>query len=77
VRRAPRQRRGEHARMTSDRSLLIGITGNSVVHSDADQFDLDTRFRMVREAGVGFLSIRHFSTFNVTLSPDTCHVALC
>ena len=38
--------------MTSDRSLLIGITGNSVVHSDADQFDLDTRFRMVREAGV-------------------------
>jgi len=38
--------------MSSDRSLLIGITGNSVVHSDADQFDLDTRFRMVREAGV-------------------------
>src|SRR5271168_1874447 len=38
--------------MSSDRSLLIGITGNSVVHTDADQFDLDTRFRMVREAGV-------------------------
>jgi len=34
------------------RSLLIGITGNSVVHTDADQFDLDTRFRMAREAGV-------------------------
>jgi hypothetical protein len=38
--------------MFNDRSLLIGITGNSVVHTDTDQFDLDTRFRMVREAGV-------------------------
>jgi hypothetical protein len=33
-------------------ALLFGITGNSVVHTDADAFDLDTRFRMVREAGV-------------------------
>lgn len=38
--------------MTGARTLLIGITGNSVVHTDADHFDLDTRFRMVREAGV-------------------------
>lgn len=38
--------------MPSARSLAIGITGNSVVHTDADSFDLDTRFRMVREAGV-------------------------
>ena len=38
--------------MPAAHTLLIGITGNSVVHTDADQFDLDTRFRMVREAGV-------------------------
>ncbi|HTB89411.1 MAG TPA: hypothetical protein VK743_15725, partial [Steroidobacteraceae bacterium] len=38
--------------MSSARTLLIGITGNSVVHTDADQFDLETRFRMVRDAGV-------------------------
>ena len=38
--------------MPTARSLAIGITGNSVVHTDADSFDLDTRFRMVREAGV-------------------------
>lgn len=38
--------------MKGGHCLLIGITGNSVVHTDADQFDLDTRFRMVREAGV-------------------------
>jgi hypothetical protein len=38
--------------MPSERTLLIGITGNSVVHTDADQFDLETRFRMVRDAGV-------------------------
>lgn len=31
---------------------MIGITGNSVVHTDADAFDLETRFRMVSEAGV-------------------------
>ena len=37
---------------TAAPSLLIGITGNSVVHTDADVFDLDTRFRMVVEAGV-------------------------
>jgi hypothetical protein len=38
--------------MSTARTLLIGITGNSVVHTDADQFDLETRFRMVRDAGV-------------------------
>jgi hypothetical protein len=38
--------------MLSERTLLVGITGNSVVHTDADQFDLETRFRMVRDAGV-------------------------
>jgi hypothetical protein len=38
--------------MSKARTLLIGITGNSVVHTDADLFDLETRFRMVREAGV-------------------------
>lgn len=38
--------------MLPERTLLIGITGNSVVHTDADQFDLETRFRMVRDAGV-------------------------
>ena len=38
--------------MTIASPLLFGITGNSVLHGDADVFDLDTRFRMVREAGV-------------------------
>ncbi|MFM0337439.1 xylose isomerase [Paraburkholderia fungorum] len=38
--------------MTNAATLLIGITGNSVVHTDADTFDLETRFRMVSEAGV-------------------------
>ena len=38
--------------MQAGHCLLIGITGNSVVHTDSDQFDLDTRFRMVRQAGV-------------------------
>lgn len=33
-------------------TLAIGITYNSIVHTDADSFDLDARFRMVREAGV-------------------------
>src|SRR6185295_15391338 len=34
------------------KQLMIGITGNSVVHTGADNFDVDTRFRMVKEAGV-------------------------
>lgn len=34
------------------RRLFIGMTGNSVVNTDADDFDVDTRFRMVKEAGV-------------------------
>ncbi len=39
--------------MSATRSLLFGITANSVVHTDADlHFDLETRFRMVAEAGV-------------------------
>ena len=33
------------------KALLIGITGNAVVHSDRDSFDVDTRFRMAKEAG--------------------------
>jgi len=33
-------------------ALEFGITGNGVVHTDADSFDVDTRFRMVKEAGV-------------------------
>jgi len=32
--------------------LLFGITLSNVVHTDADVFDVDTRFRMVKEAGV-------------------------
>lgn len=32
--------------------LMIGIVGNGVVHTDTDTFDVDTRFRMVKEAGV-------------------------
>ena len=35
-------------------SLLVGITGNAVVHSDQDNFDVDTRFRMAREAGFDY-----------------------
>lgn len=35
------------------KELPIGITENGVMHTDADPpFDLDTRFRMVKEAGV-------------------------
>lgn len=34
------------------KTLPIGICGNSVTHTDADNFDIDTRFRMVKEAGV-------------------------
>jgi len=33
-------------------ALEFGITGNGVVHTDADSFEVDTRFRMVKEAGV-------------------------
>jgi hypothetical protein len=32
--------------------LLIGIAGTGVVHTDADNFDVRTRFRMVKESGV-------------------------
>ena len=32
--------------------LLIGISGGGVVHTDRDNPDLDTVFRMVKEAGV-------------------------
>ena len=32
-------------------SLLVGITGNAVVQTDQDNFDVDTRFRMASEAG--------------------------
>ncbi len=32
--------------------LLIGVVGTGVMHRDGDNPDLDTRFRMVREAGV-------------------------
>lgn len=28
--------------------LLIGITGNAVVHSDRDNFDVDARFRLAK-----------------------------
>jgi hypothetical protein len=34
------------------KELLIGIAGNGVVHTDMDTFDVDTRFRMVKESGV-------------------------
>ena len=36
------------------KALLIGITGNAVVHSDRDNFDVDTRFRMAKEAGFDY-----------------------
>ena len=36
--------------MTSE--LLFGITEKGVMHTDPDEFDLDTRFRMVKESGV-------------------------
>jgi hypothetical protein len=32
--------------------LLIGVVGTGVTHFDTDDFDLDTRFRMVHAAGV-------------------------
>jgi hypothetical protein len=34
------------------KELLIGIAEAGVMHTEPDAFDLDTRFRMVREAGV-------------------------
>ena len=34
------------------RELPIGVVGSGVVHADTDTPDIDTRFRMVREAGV-------------------------
>jgi hypothetical protein len=36
------------------KTLLIGITGNSVVHTDRDNFDVDTRFRMAKAAGFDY-----------------------
>lgn len=33
------------------KGLMIGITGNSVINSGRDNFDVDTRFRMVKESG--------------------------
>lgn len=36
------------------KQLLIGITGNAVVNSDRDNFDVDTRFRMAKEAGFDY-----------------------
>ena len=35
-----------------DRALPIGVVGSGVVHGFADTIDIETRFRMVREAGV-------------------------
>lgn len=37
-----------------DKALLVGITGNAVVHTDRDDFDVDTRFRMASEAGFDY-----------------------
>lgn len=34
------------------RELLIGIAEASVMHAVPDEFDLDTRFHMVKEAGI-------------------------
>jgi hypothetical protein len=34
------------------KELFIGCAGNGVVHTDADDFSVDARFRMVKEAGV-------------------------
>jgi hypothetical protein len=36
----------------AQKELLIGITEAGVMHADPGEFDLDTRFRMVKEAGV-------------------------
>lgn len=40
------------APLATPTSLMIGITRHGAVHTDADNFDLDTGFRVVREAGV-------------------------
>ena len=35
------------------KELLIGVTESGVIHTDADPlFDLETKFRMVKESGV-------------------------
>jgi hypothetical protein len=34
------------------RPLLLGITDASVMHTQLEEFDVDTRFRMVKESGV-------------------------
>lgn len=39
---------------TAAMQLLIGITGNAVTHTDRDNFDVDTRFRMAKEAGFDY-----------------------
>lgn len=36
------------------RELLIGITGNAVVYTDNDAFDVDTRFRLAKESGFDY-----------------------
>ncbi len=36
------------------RELLIGITGNAVVNTDKDTFDVDTRFRLAKESGFDY-----------------------
>lgn len=36
----------------TDRALKIGVVGTGVLHTDADIPDIDTKFRMVRDAGV-------------------------
>lgn len=38
--------------MNSNRQLLIGIAESGIMHTCAGEFDVDTRFRMVKEAGV-------------------------
>src|SRR5690606_38045378 len=40
------------ATMHVPKELKIGIVAASVMHTKVDEFDLDTRFRMVKEAGV-------------------------
>ena len=37
------------------KELLIGITGNAVVFTDQDNFDVDTRFRLAKEYGFDYL----------------------
>ena len=46
----------------SDKTLLIGIVEASVMHTDPNEFDLDTRFGMVKDAGV-------FDYFDKTPAP--------